>query len=109
MESTFVHLAADTMTYFGTGPIRTELLGQIQRAQDALHPPSPIHPPAPIRSYHLLGGYLNQVQALAGTPNGATDGGTVLLVDEASTVRGQIAAAFPALHILPGPPVRPGS
>jgi hypothetical protein len=107
--SQFVQLAGDTMTSFGPGPIRTELLDQVQRAQDALHPPSPIHPPSPLRSYHLLGGYLNQVQALAGTANGATDGGTVLLVDEVATLRSQIAAAYPALQYPPGPPVRPGS
>ena len=108
-ESQFVQLTDDTMTYFSPGPIRTELLALVHRAQDALHPPAPIHPPSPIRSYHLLGGYLNQVQALAGTANGATDGGTVLVVHAVSTLRSQIAAAFPALQFQPGPFVRPGS
>jgi hypothetical protein len=103
-ESQFVQLADDTVTYFMPGAIRTELLDQIQRAQDALHPPAPIHPPSPLGSYHLLGGYLNQVKALADT----TDGGTVLLVDEVSTLRRQLAAAYPALQLPPGPPVRPG-
>lgn len=99
----------DTITYFSSGPIRAELLDQVERAQDALHPPAPIHPPSPIRAYQLLGGYLNQVRALAGTPNGATERGTLLLVEEVSTLRSHIAAAFPANHLSPGPPTRPGA
>lgn len=95
-EYQFVHLIDDTTTYFSPGPIRAELVDRVERAQDALHPPAPIHPPSPIRAYQLLSGYLNQVRALAGTPNGATEGGTALLIGKVSTLRGQIAAAFPS-------------
>jgi hypothetical protein len=105
----FAQLATDTVTYFEAGPIRTELIDKVRRAQDALHPPSPNQTPSPIRAYERLGGYMNQVQGLASTANGATDGGTVVLVDEVMALRSQISTAYPALHLAPGPTVRPGT
>lgn len=106
-DTQFVQLTNDTLTYLPPIPVRAELIRLVQRAQDALHPPSPIHPPVPVRSYNLLGAYLNQVQALAGTPSGATDSGTVILLIEASGLRAQIAAAYPDIHFPPAP-IEPG-
>ena len=100
-SSEFTQLADDTLAYFPTNPIRRQLVQRVELAQEALYPPNPAHPPSPIRSFAMLGAYQHQVEGLAGTPNGATDAGTTLLLNEAFDLQSKIVAAFPTVQFPP--------
>jgi hypothetical protein len=114
--SQFAQLAEDTLFYFPSSPVRSELVRKVQQSQEALYPPNlafppnpalppnlafppnPALPPNPARSYTSWGRTRTRYGPLAGTPNGATDAGTSFLLNEASVLQSQIVAAFPDAH-----------
>ncbi|CAA9216035.1 MAG: hypothetical protein AVDCRST_MAG10-412 [uncultured Acidimicrobiales bacterium] len=101
LSSYFTELADATLVYYPPNPATEQLVSRVLRARDALYPPNPARPPAPIRSFALLNSYSYEVEALAGTPNGATETGTALLLGEAYELQGLIAAAYPSSHFPP--------
>lgn len=52
-------------------------------------------------SFALLNSYSYEVEALAGTPNGATEADAAFLLVDAFELQGLIAAAFPSLQFPP--------
>ncbi len=101
LSSYFTELADATLAYHPPHPVTEQLVRRVLLAQDALHPPTPARPPAPIRSFALLNSYSYEVQALAGTPNGATEADAAFLLGEAFELQGLIAAAYPSVQFPP--------
>lgn len=99
----FTGLADATLRYYPPGPVVEQLLSRVLLAQEALFPPGPASPPSPIRSFALLSSYQHQVQALAGTPEGAAETDSAFLLGEAFDLQSAIVAAFPSLRFPPTP------
>ena len=103
----FTALADATLLYFPPGPIVEQLVSRVVMAQEALHPPHPVQPPSPVRSFALLSSYQYQVQALAGTSEGATGTDSASLLGEAFDLQSAIVAAYPSLRFPPTPAYPP--
>ena len=101
LSSYFTELTDATLAYHPPTPATEQLVRRVLIAHDALYPPNPAHPPSPIRSFALLNSYSYEVEALAGTPNGATEAGAAFLLGEAFELQGLIAAAYPSRQFPP--------
>lgn len=97
----FTALAEATVLHYPAGPVVEHLVRKVVLAQEALHPPNPAQPPVPIRSFSLLSSYQYEVQALAGTTEGATETDSAFLLGEAFDLQHAIVAAYPDLRFPP--------
>lgn len=103
LSAEFTALADATLLHYPPGPIVEQLVSRVVLAQEALHPPNPAQPSAPIRSFALLTSYQHEVQALAGTPQGATETDSAFLLGEAFDLQNAIVTAYPSLRFPPSP------